>query len=167
MVWLSHSKFPQCLLSSFGGSLCCSSPECHLRLIKPAAYKTSVHNLPSPDCLLTHLFHDSHYNLAIVSLSRTLDSSPVCLPAFSVFGPWITNPLDSPRPRYPAFPLSHDSACNQVRLFRLTVWINSVISPRTTLTLFSLCFSASPPPTRVPLFFSLSPVNHHSCSGTI
>lgn len=74
MVWLSHSKFPQCLLSSLGGSLCCSSPECHLRLIKPAVYKTSVHNLPSPDCLLTHLFHDSHYNLAIVSLSRTLDS---------------------------------------------------------------------------------------------
>lgn len=73
MVWLSHSKFPQCLLS-LGGSLCCSSPECHLRLIKPAVYKTSVHNQPSPDCLLTHLFHDSHYNLAIVSLSRALDS---------------------------------------------------------------------------------------------
>lgn len=79
MVWVSHSDFPQSLLSR---SLHHSSQDDNLRLIKPAVFKTSVHNQPSSDCLVTyvsvrlHDFHVSHSSCTyLCSLSGSLENS--------------------------------------------------------------------------------------------
>lgn len=133
MVWVSHSNFPQSLLSR---SLHHSSQDDHLRLIKPAVFKTSVHNQPSSDCLLTyvsvrlHDFHVSHSSctylcslsgslensiiITIISLTWTLVSTQVSTASQFVFSSLtcrlclesrIVTLLDLPRPRLHAPPL--------------------------------------------------------------
>lgn len=56
-VWVSHSNFPEFLLSSSGRSLRCSSQDHHLRL---SSIKTNILSQPSLEHLPTHVSYQPH-----------------------------------------------------------------------------------------------------------